>query len=173
MLGPMVEIAGISLVLAIVSQIIQNKFMDKEAMKKHQENMKVKQKRMKELMGKEDQKSKNELEALEKELMESMQKMMEGSTRTMMFSLVIFLPAYWLLGHFYEKTTINLPIPIPWLAEGFDLFNFSTWGIKIYEQTNWLGWYFLTYLIISMIAGSAFSYLKKMKFKGPGAIVNG
>jgi uncharacterized membrane protein (DUF106 family) len=161
MIGPMFEIFGISLFLAVVSQIIQNKFMDKEAMKKHQDDMKAKQKRMKELIGKDDEKSKNELETLEKELMESMQKVMEGSTKTMLFSLVVFLPAFWLLGHFYEKAVIDLPVQIPWFVEGFDLLNISTWGIKMYSQTNWLGWYFLTYLVISMIIGAIVSQFKK------------
>ena len=150
-ISPIIEIAVISLGLAISSQIIQNKFVDREGMKKQQKEIKEKQKKMKELMLQEDQKSKNELESLEKEMMGQMQKMMGGTMKVMMYSLVIFLPAFALMGFFYEEAIIDLPIALPWLANGFDLFNLGTWGIEIYEQTNWFGWYFTTYLSVTLL----------------------
>jgi len=146
-----VDIALISLVLAIISQIIQNKFIDREAMKKQQGQIKERQNRMKELMKNDDQKSKNEVEALQKEMMEEMQKMLSGSSKIMISSMVIFLPAFALLGMFYGEAIVQLPIPIPWLANGFDLFNIGTWGIGIYNETNWFGWYFMSYLTITII----------------------
>ncbi|MCH7902674.1 DUF106 domain-containing protein [archaeon] len=161
-ISPIIEIAVISLGLAISSQIIQNKFVDRKAMKEQQKEIKEKQKRMKELMLKEDQKSKNELEALEKEMMQQMQKMMSGSMKVMMFSLVIFLPAFALLGFFYGEAIIDLPIALPWVANGFDLFNLETWGIEIYEQTNWFGWYFTSYLAITILIGLGRKVAKKL-----------
>jgi len=147
----MVDITLISLGLVIVSQIIQNKFVNRDAMKAQQAEIKVKQARMKELTGKEDQKSKNEQEALQKEMFESMQKMMAGSTKVMIYSMVIFLPAFAILGFFYGEVIIDLPINLPWLSDGFDLFNTGTWGIQFYEQTNWFGWYFVSYLALTIL----------------------
>ena len=149
--GAMVDIAVISVVLAGVSQAIQAKFMDRTLMKKQQEEMKKKQEKMRELMKKNDAKSKNELDSLQKEMLDSMNDMMSKSSKVMLVSLVIFLPAFALFGMFYGKEIINLPIPLPWLANGFDLFNIGTWGIEIYPQTNWFGWYFLTYLIVTLL----------------------
>ena len=169
-ISPMVDIVGISLALSIVSQIVQKKFMNRDEMKKHQESMKEKNKRMKELIGKDDHKSKNELEALEKEMLESMQKMMNGSMKVMIASSVVFLPAYWLLGHFYGTAVIDLPIPIPWFVQGFNLFDTATWKgiIEIYHQTNWLGWYLLTYLLFSMAMNAIVDFIKKK-----GVVKNG
>ncbi|HIH10298.1 MAG TPA: TMCO1/EMC3 family protein [Candidatus Diapherotrites archaeon] len=168
--GPLVDIALITAVLAVVSQLVQNKFMNKDEMKTRQEEMKEKQKRMKELMQKGDQKSKNELDALEKEMMESLQAMMSSSTKVMVASMVIFLPAFFVLGALFENAVIQLPIPLPWLKQGFDLFNAGTWGIEVYNETTWFGWYFVSYLVITMVINVGRNFFKK---KGQKAIVNG
>ncbi len=159
---PLIDISAITLVLALASQFVQEKFMKKDEMKKHQAEMKARQQRMKELMQKADQKSKNELEALEKEMMEGMQKMMQGSSKVMIASLVIFLPAFAILGALYDKEIIGLPFPLPWLANGFDLFKTGTWGIEVYSQTNWFGWYFISYLAITIAMNFARDNYKKM-----------
>ncbi len=157
----MAEIAIITAVLALVSQAIQDRFINREQMKKQQEEMKQRQKKMKELMKKDGQKSKNELESLEKEMLESMQKMMSGSSKVMIASMVVFLPAFALLGFLYAAEKIILPIPLPWFVQGFDLFNIGTWGISIYTETNWLGWYFVSYLVITLVLNFARDLLKK------------
>jgi len=165
-ISSIVDITIISLFLAVISQIIQNKFMDRDAMKKQQAEIKEKQKMMKELASKTDPKSKNELEAIQKEMFGQMQKMMGGSTKVMIASAVIFLPAFALLGFFYSEAVIDLPVPIPWLSDGFDLFNLGTWGIEIYEQTNWFGWYILSYLVITIIINLGRKVLKKSELSG-------
>src|SRR3989344_7392983 len=130
-------------------------------MKRQQEEIKAKQAKMKELVKKDDAKSKNELEALEKEMFEIMQKMMSGSYKVMLASMVVFLPALWFLGTFYDKAVIDMPVALPWLSNGFDLFNIGTWGIEMYAQTSWYGWYFVCYIIIAI----AFSIAMKIKKK--------
>ncbi len=163
--GAMADIALITVVLFIVSQIAQNKFMNREEMKKHQDTIKQKQAKMKELMKKEDAKSKNELETLEKEMMQTMQNMMSGSSKVMLVSMVLFLPALWFLGEFYGKEIIPLPVPLPWLSVGFDLFNIGTWGMTIYSETNWFGWYFVCFIVLSILFSIGKEILKKMKAK--------
>lgn len=158
--GAFVDIAIISLGLSIVSQVLQNKFAHKDEMKTHQEKMKAHQEKMKELMKKNDAKSQQEIEKIQGELMGEMNKMMSKSTKVMMFSLVVFLPAYWGLSSFYATDVIQLPLPIPWFVEGFDLLNIGTWGIRLYNETNWLGWYLLTYLVIGIIISQAMKLTK-------------
>ncbi|MBI4210201.1 MAG: DUF106 domain-containing protein [Candidatus Diapherotrites archaeon] len=174
LLNAMADIALISLVLTIASQFIQEKFMKKEEMKRHQETMKANQKRMQELMKRTDEKSKNELDALQKEMMEGMQKMLSGSTKVMMASFVVFVPALWALSAWYEKAIISLPIPLPWLKEGFDLFSIGTWGVQVYSQTNWFGWYFVSYLAIMVIMNLTKDAWKKLILrKNEQGVVNG
>ncbi len=168
--NPMVDIAIISFGLAAISKVIQAKFIDREVMKKQQEEMKERQKKMQELMQKSDQKSKNELEALEKEMMEAMNKMLSGTTKVMMASMVVFIPAFALLGMFYGEALINLPVPLPWFVNGFDLFNLGTWGFQIYSETNWFGWYFVSYLTITILLGIGTKIYKKVKENG---VING
>ncbi len=169
--GAMADITLISGALTIASQALQNRFAHRDEMKGHQEKIKGHQKKMNELMKKDDPKSKNELESVQGEMMEEMNRMMSKSTKLMMFSLVVFLPAFFVLGYFYEKDIINLPVPLPWLANGFDLFSIGTWGIDIYSQTNWYGWYFLSYIVMTIIIGQAMNIAKIGAKKG--AVLNG
>ena len=159
--GAMVDIALITVVLYAVSQAIQKKFMNKEEMKKQQEEVKQKQARMKELMKKDDQKSKNELESLQNEMMAAMQKMMSGSSKVMLYSMVVFLPALWILGAFYGEAIIALPVPLPWLSNGFDLFSIGTWGVEMYSETSWFGWYFVCFLVLSIAVNIITGLMKK------------
>jgi len=78
-----------------------------------------------------------------------------------LYSLVVFLPAFAILGFFYGEAVIDLPISTPWLVQGFDLLNTATWGIQLYDQTNWFGWYFLSYLIITIIINVGRTAVKK------------
>ena len=164
--GAMADIALISMGLTIVSQFLQNRFAHRDEMKAHQEKMKKHQEKMKELMKKDDHQSRSEREKIEAELMEEMNKMMSKSMKVMMFSLLVFLPAYWVLGNFFEKEIIALPVPLPWLANGFDLLNPGTWGIQLYSQTNWFGWYFVTYLVITVVIGQIMNAFKIGQKKG-------
>ena len=98
--SPPVDISLISIFLVTASQIMQRTVVDKREMKRQQDQMKENQKKMKELMSKQDQKSKNQLEALEKEMLDSMNSVMKGSMRLMLYSLVVFIPAFFFMGGF-------------------------------------------------------------------------
>ena len=159
--GAMADISLITVALAAVSQFLQNKFAHRDEMKKHQDEIKKKQAKMNELMKKKDSGSQKELEQVQGEMLEEMNRMMSKSTKVMMFSLVVFLPAYWVLGAVYGKDIIALPVPLPWLKEGFDLFNLGTWGIQLYNVTNWFGWYFVSYLVTTIAIGQLMNLSKK------------
>ncbi len=157
----LVDITAISVVLFAVSQAIQSRFINRDEMKRQQQEMKDRQKKMQELMKKGDTKSKSELNAMEKEMLESMQKMMGGSYKVLLVSMVAFLPALWFLGEFYGKAIIKMPFPLPWLANGFDLFNIGTWGIDIYSETTWFGWYFVCFIVLSLLYNFLTGMMKK------------
>ena len=152
--NPMIDILAISAILSIGSTVLRSKFIDQGKMKEQQKEIKEKQAKMKDLIGKQDQKSKNELEALEKEVLEAMNTMLSSSTKVMMFSMVLFLPAFFLMGLFYEKAIIDLPIALPWFNSAWNIWDLGTYanfGIQIYQQTNWFGWYFASYLLTTIV----------------------
>jgi len=151
-----IDIAIVTFVMAIVSQVLQRKFYNKDEMKSKQEMMKKNQERIKELMKKEDEKSKKELESLEKEMMDSMSGMMSGSMKMMMFSLIIFVPVFWFLGQNYEKALISLPVPLPWFGGTGEPF------IKLYNETNYIGWYVVCSIVFSMILNGLINVHKKI-----------
>lgn len=142
-INPQIDIALIAIALAVVSQVMQHTLTDRKWMKSSQKEMKEKQERIKELMKKGDS-AKGEIERLEKEMMDAMSKMMSGSMRLMLVSMIVFIPALWFLTGTYGNVVVPLPIPIPWLGgEGII-------PIMLYNETNWLGWYLLCSLASSL-----------------------
>lgn len=147
---PHLEVSLIAIVLSSLSQVVQFTFGNKREMMKHQAKMKEKQKKINELAKSSHPGAKKELEQAQNEMLESMQAVMQNMSRTMIFSLVIFVPAFFVLGSLYTGLTFGLPIPIPWLSPEFDLLNPVKW-FSLYTQTNFLGWYALNSIIFSLV----------------------
>jgi len=166
--NPIIELALVSIAMSFVTQIIQRKFGNRDQMKEHQEKMKTTQKRVKELMTKEDEKSKQERESLEKEMLDSMNTVMKASMKTMVVSMAIVIPVFFLMGAVYEEEIIDLPLPVPWIGTQADLLNPFSW-FELYEQTNWIGWYILVSLLFSLlILSPLIKVYEKMKKREKG-----
>ncbi|MBN2067808.1 MAG: hypothetical protein JW744_05050, partial [Candidatus Diapherotrites archaeon] len=76
---------------------------------------------------------------------------MQGSMRYMMFSFPVFIGAFILLGMFYGSITFEAPFTVP-KFENFFLLNPFTWmPVGWGYSTGWLKWYFISYLITSII----------------------
>lgn len=148
--NPQLEISILAALLAVVSQFVQTRFGNRKEMIRHQTEMKKNQEKMKKLVQSNNPNAKKEMEILEKEMLESLNMVMKMSTKTMIYSMVIFLPAFFLLGMFYSEAVINLPIPIPWFAPDLALLNPFSW-VSFYTQTNWVGWYVLNSIIFSLL----------------------
>ncbi len=159
--SPQVDIALISVAIATTSQFVQRKLMPREETRKRQEKIKKHQDRMKQLADKKDAKSKNELEALEKEMMNEMGVMMQGSTRMMMFSMLFVVPMFWFLGAHFKDVVVQLPFPFPWFA--------ANWAIKFYTETTWVGWYVLCSLVTSLVINAAMNLREQFAKKGAEA----
>jgi len=150
--NPMVDIAFISVGVAILSQAIQRLLGSKEAMKKHQDNMKSKQEKMKELMKKTDKQSQQELEKHQAEMLESMNAMMKGSMKMMVVSMIVFIPILYLLRISYEGTIM---VPHPYNID-----------IPFFGATaGWLEIYIVFSLVASLVLNSLLGIYDKMKKK--------
>jgi uncharacterized membrane protein (DUF106 family) len=161
--GPAVDIGLLAAGLSIVMRLVQNKFVNRKQMKVRQAEMKKKQKRIKELAQRGDDKSKGEMMELQKEMMADMNEMMQGSMKSMMYTMVLIIPLWWFFGSNYAEVSINLPFAIPFWA-AFDWFNPGSWvTFKMFETTNWIGWYVLISLIVSIVFSVALKIYDKVK----------
>ncbi len=145
-IGPAVDIVLIGAVLVVISRIISMKMGRKggfrEQMAKQKEMM-AKQKRIKELMGKNDEKSRNELAKLQQEIM---QETMAGM-KQLFITMPIFLLAFGGMWTNYGETLITLPFNVPFLG----------------TESGWYWWYLITYFSMTIIVGIAFRLGKMVK----------
>ena len=164
-ISPTIDISLIAVAVVVISKIMQAKFIDKKKQKESQARMKEKQKKIKELMHKEDEKSKNEMDTLQKELLEEMNETMQGTMRYMMFSLPLFLGAFFVMGTLFGIEMFETPFLVP-KFEGFFMFNPFTWmPVGWVGQTGWLKWYFIVYLITSITIGIVMKIKEKFIVK--------
>lgn len=154
-----IEIAIFSVLLAGVSRWLQIRFGNKKEVNQIQEGMKKKQERLKELLKKQDEKSKLEAERIQSEMMEGMNKVMGSSTKVMLLSMIIFIPALAILAAWYNGISIQSPFPFVVFhrGEGWIPVSFE-WSSKF----NWISWYFWWSLVGTMVLGMVF---KKMKLE--------
>lgn len=161
-INPQLDILVISGVLSIASQGLQRLLTDRKKMKENQEKMKEHQKKMRELSQKQDKKSIEEMEKLEKEFMEAFNQTMQASFKFMIFSLPVFGAAFWFLGNNYETASIDLPVPVPWfVASGIKIPLLGEIGIQLFSSTNWLGWYVLCSIAISLVLSTIINAIEK------------
>ncbi len=154
---PRTDILFITAVLVAVSQIIQKKFVNKAKIDENQKKMKKHQEKMKELAKKDDHESKREMERIEKEFMETANETMRESFRQTIISMPVFLGAFWFLQNDYGKAVIDLPVPLPWFGEN--------WSIQFFSQTNWFGWYFVSYLVVTILLNALLKTAKRVMKK--------
>ena len=152
---PMIDIALATIAIALISRALQSKFVDRKKMKQQQADMKEKQKKVKELMQKTDQKSRLEMEKLQKEMLESMSESMQGSMRYMMISLPLFLGFFWVLGTAYEGALISLPFAVPIIHRNM--------SFEITASISWLWWYIYSMFAISIMINLALKAWDKSK----------
>jgi len=164
-INPIIDIVLITLVVVVISRILQAKLVNKKEQKAAQKRMKEKQAKIKELMKNSDEKSKSEMDRLQKEMFEDMNATMQGSMRYMMFSLPLFLGAFFVLGQFYGGQVLTSPTLLPKFDNFFFLNPFTWMPTGWGYETGWLKLYFVTYLISSIVIALAMKVWEKTKGK--------
>ncbi|MBI4043798.1 MAG: DUF106 domain-containing protein [Candidatus Diapherotrites archaeon] len=135
--SPTVDIALVAVLFAVISRVLQHVLLDKEKMESIQAELKVKQKKQKELMARKDAGSAKELEGLNTEMMALMSESMKGFPKLMGVSLVVFLPLWWLVASVYGNARVELFYP-------FSL---------VKPSIGWFWWYFIMSVIASAVIG--------------------
>jgi uncharacterized membrane protein (DUF106 family) len=160
-----VTIFGITLVLALITKILQRKLIDKDEMKKFQEESKEMQKELRELM-KEAEKNKEKIDELQTKMLTNSTTMMNKNRRLSLFTAPVFLVVFWFLSTLYGGQTIESFIALPKFS-GFSILNPFSWvPIGLTTQTGYYKAFFFYYLGSAMLMGlveKGYDYLKKKK----------
>jgi len=146
--NPAVVVLAVSIILAVISRVLQRKFVDRQKMNAYKAEIKEKQKKMKEMM-----KGGNnaELAKLQKEMLAVNSKMMQMSMKVTWISLPIFLVSFAAMGFFYGGISFEALFPLPSFT-AFSIINPASWlptGMTI--MTGYYKAYFFSYLIATII----------------------
>jgi uncharacterized membrane protein (DUF106 family) len=157
LISPIVDIAIVSFGMAIVSQILQRKLIDRKKTKESQAQMKQMQKQLNELLKHGDEKSKLESARIQNELLKLMNDQMKGSMKHMLVSLPIFWIVFAVIGTVYGNVQINAPLPLPVIHRNL--------AFEIIQVVSWLWWYIYCSLFFSVILSIILNAFDKMKTK--------
>ena len=156
LIDPTIEIICIAIGMNLFNQLIRRKFYHPKEMKEDQKKMKEIQKKQKELMGKTDEKSKKESEEIQEQMMKHFGETMGKTNKIMIVTMIAILPLYWfVLPTLYNGLIFGLPFPIPWFGKN--------WSILFYTETNWLGLFVLSSIIIGIILNILLKIYEKTK----------
>lgn len=169
LISPIVDIAIISFVMAVISQILQRKFIDRKKMKTSQNEMKEMQKKLNELLKKNDEQSKKEATRLQNEMLKSMNETMKGSMKHMIVSLPIFWGMFAAVGFVYGGSLVQWPAAMPVLHRIKDFPFFGNFEFASGISWIWTYFYFsIAFSIILMIALKIIDNARRKKEKNPG-----
>ncbi|MDP2666738.1 MAG: EMC3/TMCO1 family protein [Candidatus Diapherotrites archaeon] len=129
--------AGVDLVLiagaiVFVSQILQIVLIDRKEFRKNQKEMKAKSQEHRELL-KKGGASKDEIDRVQREMMELTTKSMKHMPKMMIGSILVVLPLFVFATSIYHEAKIDLFFPLT----------------LVWDQADWFWWYMLCSLIIS------------------------
>jgi len=130
-----IDVSLFAIVVGIISQILQRKLMDKKGQKAKQQAMKEKQAKLKELMKNNDEKSRQEAEKLNSELMTDMKEMFKGMQKFMIASLVVIMPIFYLGVSNYAK----------------EIFIVFGWEVPQFIFPPYIVWYMISSIAFSLI----------------------
>ena|SRR3989338_9324166 len=146
-ISPAIDIAVIAVALAIISMLVQIRFLNWKKTRQLQGSIKEKNKKAMELMKKGDESSKREAEELQKQVMQEMQAQFQNMPKQLIVSMIIFLPPFLLIQNLYSSAgfIITLGFEVPLLG--------AKWG--------WLKWYFVCAFISGIVINAIVSKLEK------------
>jgi len=152
--------------LALISKILQRKFINKREMDYNKEKMKEYQKKMNDLSKSgEGEQKKRELEKLQTEMLELNSKMLNSSMKLMWVTMPVFLVAFAILSYLFGGKTLESFIVLP-TFNGFNMLNPFSWvPTGLSAQTGFFKMYFFYYMGCSLLM-NLFEKIYDTKLKG-------
>lgn len=156
-----------TIILAAITKVLQRKLVDKNEMKRYQDESKEMQLQLKELM-KEAEKNKSKIDELQMKMLRNSTEMMNKNMKLSLFSAPAFIAVFWFLSTLYGGQLIESFIALPKFI-GFNLFNPASWvPVGLTMQTGYYKAFFFYYFGASILMGlveKVYDYFKKMNKK--------
>lgn len=154
--NPAMQLVLISAAFAVITQVVQLVFGNRKEMRRVQKAMKVKNAEFKELMKKGDQADKNEVERVQKEMLDLSTQTMKTMPKLMIVNMVVFLPLFGLVSSAYDGTKVNLFFPLN----------------LVWAQGDWFWFYVLCSFLISMVVNHVLNMYDEKNEKKQGTMNN-
>jgi uncharacterized membrane protein (DUF106 family) len=136
------EVAAITVLIAVLSSIVNKVLINRNRMEAIQERTKELQKEMTAATKENNDKKVTELNS---ELMKLMSEQMKMSFKPMLVTYILFIIILGLINTMYEKA------------------GFVAQGVPLLGDLTWLGWYILIAVLTSLIVEMIYSNYRKMK----------
>lgn len=162
---PAIVILATTIGLAAVTKVLQRKLIDKNEMKRYQNEAKEMQVTLKELM-KEAEKNKSKIDELQTKMLRNSTEMMNKNMKLSLFTAPAFLVVFWFLSTLYGGQLIESFIALPKFI-GFNLLNPASWvPVGLTMQTGYYKAFFFYYMGSAMLMGlveRVYDYFKLKK----------
>jgi uncharacterized membrane protein (DUF106 family) len=153
--NPAMDLVVVSALFAVISQVVKLVFGNRKETRRVQKSMKEKNKELKELMKKGEQ-SKNDVERVQKEMMELSTSTMKNMPKLMIVNMIVFLPLFGLVSHAYNGTKVALFYPLN----------------LIWAEGDWFWFYVMCSFLISMVVNHVLNTYDEKKEKKQGTMTN-
>jgi uncharacterized membrane protein (DUF106 family) len=148
--SPAVDLVLVSALFAVITQTLQSVLTNRKEIRENQKKMQEKNKQYRELMTQGNKANPQELERVQKEIMELTTTSMKSMPKMLVANMIVFLPLFAMVSQTFNG--IQVPLFFP-----FKL---------VWETTDWLWYYVLCSFLISMFVNQVFNWhLKKQETK--------
>lgn len=145
--SPQVDLVLVAALYAVISQTLQTVLTNRREVRKNQKKMQEIQKKNKELMALGDKANPQDVERIQKEMMDNMQLTMKNMPKLMIANIIVWFPILELARHAYNGITVPLFFP-------FNL---------IWATTDWFWYYALCSLIIGLFVNHVMNWYHNKK----------
>ena len=146
-------IAGLALMVNLISSLVRKRFTDIEKTKRIQKEVKEFNSELRKAMMSKDKEKETKLKKRQKKMNEMQMKMMTQNLKTSMYFMLPFFGVWWILIDAFGYGTIMAYSPV-----GIPVLTSNPFGLDSSTELNFFWWYFISSIsfngIISKITGT-------------------
>ncbi|MEK6970812.1 MAG: EMC3/TMCO1 family protein [archaeon] len=148
-LNPAMDLVLISALFAVISQTLQTVLTNRKEVRKSQKKMQETNKRYKELMKQGGKADPQEVEKIQKEMMEITTASMKSMPKLMIANMIVFIPLFAFVHQTYDGTRLPFFPPFSW----------------VWAEVDWFWYYVLCSLLISLFVNHVMNWHHEKKEK--------
>ncbi len=148
-LSPAMDLVLISAGFAVISQTLQTVLTNRKEVRNNQKKMQEINKRYKELMTQKGKADPQEVEKVQKEMMEITTGSMKSMPKLMIANMLVFIPLFAFVHQIYDGTQLPFFPPFSW----------------VWPKVDWFWYYVLCSLLISLFVNHVMNWYHEKKEK--------